>query len=653
MVAVLTLNPTVTGTQPYTAAVYPLEGQVPSGSVLVSPDDDSLRSSVISTWPNGSARTVVMAGATAVTSGTARQITVKAGTASGTDLTPARMGEIVTSVSVNIPGIGSASISTFGSPLRTWWVNARTICCRYKLAIGADIEAVIDIQAFASPQNRALVEVVIENGKLNPASPTRPSDKNYAGATVSVNGTTVATVNSSSGPTGSHGAFRAWYASSWIGGDPGVEVTHDTTSMQSHPLFFKMYRTASAKTQYQNDTYQVFSTGRWPSFGMGNGGDSSQIGPLSRWDADYLQTGDRYARRGVIVAALSCLAYNINYRASDTGFVPTTDQTSGRRISAGSWPGDLAPNNEPCWEVAHHGSCGFMAFMVRPSPVFIELAQKVAMYNSCAMSTVGVWDQVNYQIRGNAWAARSIAHAISLTPDADGWKAPALNALYRNVQNWTAQNNGTNGNLLGFAWKDNMNASSFTPDFEAGEGGMQRPTIEDEYFCTEVCKVANAHLFPTSQASRQAELSAIADKACQFPVRFVNEARAGEWRAIGSSRLTISNSSTVYAFTNWSDVMAWAFSGDANPPASSGTWLAGRAGGGGSYSRLDVITTAGAYYDSYFWAALVAAVERDIPGAAAAWSRVTSSSTGISNLSTWADGFATDPRWGAYPRNKS
>jgi len=511
------------------------------------------------------------------------------------------------------------------------------------------MEALVDLQAFAD-SNRVLVDVVVENGKVNPASPVRPSDKSYSGATVQVNGTTIATVNSSSGPAGSHGAFRAWFASTWVGGDPAVEVTHDTTSMQSHPLFYKMYRTSSAKTQYQNDAYQIFITGRWPSSQMGGGGDSSQIGPLSRWDADYLQTGDRYARRGVIAAALSCLTYNINYRASDTGFVPTADQTSGRRISAGSWPGDLYPNGEPCWETAHHGSCGLMAFMVRPAPVFIELAQKVVMYNSCVMSTQGVWDQINYQIRGNAWAVRSTAHAIVLTPDGDAWKTPALNALYRNVQNWTAQNNGTNGNLLGFAWKDNISATSVTPDFEGGEGGMQRPTIEDEYFCTEVVKAANALLFPSSQASRQAELSAVADKACQFPVRFVNDARGGEWRAVGSSRLTISSSPTTYVFTNWADVQAWSFSGSGGPPASTGPWLTGRAGGGGLYSTLDVITTAGAYYDSYFWAALVTAVERDIPGAAAAWTRVT---TGISNLSTWADGFTTDPRWGSFPRNKS
>jgi hypothetical protein len=490
---------------------------------------------------------------------------------------------------------------------------------------------------------------VVENAKIASSSPSRPSNKSYNGATVSVNGSLVATVNSSTGLLSSHQAFRAWYCSTWVGGDPGIEVTHDITSMQAHPAFFKTIRSGSAKTTYANDAYSVFSTGRWPSSGMGAGGDSGQIGMLSKWDADYLQTGDKYARRGVIAAALSCLTYNINYRDSSTGFVPTADQTSGKRISAGTWPGDLYPNAEPCWEVAHCGSVGLMAFACRPSPVFIEIAQKASMYSGCAMSTNWTWDQLNYQIRGNAWAARNLAHAIMLTPDGDAWKTAAINALYRNVQNWKSKNDGTRGNLLGFAWNENTSATQGTGDFEPGDPGMQRPTIEDEYFATEVHKVANLKLFPTAQVSRQTELEALADKAVEFPVRFVNDAVNGEWRAVGASRLTISSSDTSYAQSNWAAMQSWQYSGETL--SSPGKWLTGR--GVRSYSQLTPIDSAGAYYDAYFWAALVAAVERDVPGAAAAWSRVTSPTTGISNLSTWADGFATEPRWGSYPRNKA
>lgn len=51
---------------------------------------------------------------------------------------------------------------------------------------------------------------------------------------------------------------------------------------------------------------------------------------------------------------------------------------------------------------------------------------------------------------------------------------------------------------------------------------------------------------------------------------------------------------------------------------------------------------------SYLWAALVAMVERRVPGAATAWATV---NTDLVNLSVWSDGFAADPRWGATPRS--
>ena len=131
------------------------------------------------------------------------------------------------------------------------------------------------------------------------------------------------------------------------------------------------------------------------------------------------------------------------------------------------------------------------------------------------------------------------------------------------------------------------------------------------------------------------------------PVRFVNEAVAGEWRAVGASRLTVSSGTNNFVESNWAAVQAFQFSAD-SPPPQAGMWLEGR--DVTSYSQLSPSTTAGAAYASYFWAALAIAVERDIPGAASAWTRVTQN---ITNLASWSNGFIADPRWGVYPRNRS
>jgi hypothetical protein len=196
-------------------------------------------------------------------------------------------------------------------------------------------------------------------------------------------------------------------------------------------------------------------------------------------------------------------------------------------------------------------------------------------------------------------------------------------------------------NKLDFIWD-----TYTTPvhDFEPSRPGCQQPTFMVTYIVTEIPKVANAKLLSGSQ---QAEMSELADWVCKFPVRFVNEAVAGEWRAVGASRLTVSSATNTFVENNWAAVQAFQFSAD-SPPPQAGMWLEGR--DVTMYSQLTPSTTAGAAYASYFWAALAIAVERDIPGAASAWTRVTQN---ITNLATWSDGFISDPRWGVYPRNRA
>ena len=80
----------------------------------------------------------------------------------------------------------------------------------------------------------------------------------------------------------------------------------------------------------------------------------------------------------------------------------------------------------------------------------------------------------------------------------------------------------------------------------------------------------------------------------------------------------------------------------------SGPWMTG-GWTSTSYSSAKTNSSAGAYYPSYFCAALVAAVERGLVGSDGAWTKVT---TNVTNLSAWSAGFGSDPRRGAYPRNK-
>lgn len=642
----LILQSSQTGTLPYFAAVYPLEGAVPSGQGVVSQDDTSLRGSVLSRWPDGSAAVVVVSGVTAVTAGGSKQIRLTAGAASASPLTPERVGRLVSNVTVDCGGVGQASISSFGSPAKVWWANEQVICCRYRVPVGsqATLEAVIDIHAFSA--ERALVEVVVENAKVNVSAPSMPASVSYT-ANVRVNGSLITTVSTSSAPGGTHQAFRAWYASYWVGGDPGIDVTQDAASMQMHPLLFRIWKPGGSMAAYASDNYAPWGVGRQPSSNMGGTGDSPQIGPLPLWEVQYLQTGDRQAQRAVLASALSVLTFGVNYRDASSGLVPdfgTIGDRNQQQVgydAARSW---YYNNAEPAWEEAHHPAAGLMAFMSRPSPAFIEIAQKISVWNHTAVmttpgSTYGGLRWVT-QTRAKAWTIRSLTHSTFLTPDGEAWKAAAKQTLYNRALSIKRYKDDARAKLA-FTWDYEID-SLF--DHDDTVAGFQQALWEHHYLLVELHKAANANLLTGTQ---QATLVEVADWTATQPVRYINEAPGGAWRIQYYKTTVGRNSSTIDSLPTYGEQLAWQYT-DAPPPLA-GPWLLG-SDSATSYTSATVYNNpAGAYYPEYFWAAFVAAVERGVPGADTAWTKFTSN---ITNLSSWSAGFADQPRWGSYPRNK-
>ncbi|MGZ8274564.1 MAG: hypothetical protein ACXWUM_11680 [Burkholderiaceae bacterium] len=662
----------LSGTLPYMATVYPLEGAVPNGASVTSTDDPTLSSSVLARWPDGSAAVVVVAGELSLSAGTAKTVALaSSGAVSRSALTPDRVAALVKNVTVNAGGLGIAALSSFSTPERVWWSNARVICCRYRAAIDATLEAVIDIHAFAS--DRALVEVTLENAKIdaNAASPARPATKTYSGATVTVNGTEVVTVASPAGGQGyksgagggrhegGHEAFRAWYCATWIGGDPKVEVTHDTASLQAHPLFFRVWKGANDdfRTEYQNDLYKPWSAERLNVPSMPAGGDMEGLGPLTQWDARYLQSGSRYVRRAVIATALGALSCNVNVRDRASGRVPTLAQSNGKSQDEGTWP---RTTSEPAWEVAHHPAVGLMAFLCQPSPVFIELAQKIALWNASALQKDGLFGYWS-QVRGKAWGIRSLAHAIFLTPDGDPWKQPARASLVANIKLVDSFRTSPNA-ALGFVWHAAPNTCA---DFESRNEGAQQPLWMHHWLLMTLHSAERAKLLTGAD---QALLTTVADWAALQPVRYVNEAQNGEWRlhnyltvvgrATGSASSGENLGSGIYAGTTFDALPTYAqnfawFYRDA-PPPSAGKFLFIESDPGSnpnyrSWASAGESNSANVGYSSIFWAALTAAVERNVTGADAAWSKVNKD---LTNLSSWSNGFAAEPRYNRYPRNR-
>ena len=643
------------GARPYAATVLPLRGEVPSGSHVTNAAGTEA-GAILSTHDDGSAAVVVFASTASATGSVA--LHVATGTAP-VALTAAAIAAQVSSVAVAFGSpYGTASITDFSTPERVWWATSKVYCARYRVAAptpgSTALEAVIDIHAYA---DRALVEVVVENAKMTTATPTKPTAASYTGATVSINGgAAIATVNAADMPTeAAHSAFRGWYAPGWVGaGSPGLRVTQLHTELQLHPLLFKCDQAASFDMAgYASDVYTPWSTGRQRATVMGAGGDHASIGPLPQWEARALQSGDYRAWKATEASALACLGYNINYRDSGTGLPPTFTQLKVNNVSqngysAGApqhWPSQSNGSDAMMWDTPHHPAGGLMAFIARPSPVFIELAQKIAVWNGTwstaygptpGTPTVGIFG-APYNIRGRAWGLRSLAHATFLTPDALAWKAAGKTSISANVSyldGWRTDSKA----LLNAMWDD---GPTDPVDGYGTVGGFGQALWMYHYLITELHKTASANLLT---GSSQTAIDTLADWCALQPVRWVNEQANGGWRYVPYVTVMGRDETTIDSLSDWGAQMDY-WMADA-PPSVSGTWMAHD--GTDLYSDGTTAGNGGANYASYFWSALVAAADRGVAGAATAWNAVLD---GITNLATWRGGFASDPRWGSTPLN--
>lgn len=696
----------VSGSVPYTATVLPLRGEVPSGYTLSSADDATLRATVLSTHDDGSAAVVVVAGETSVSANAGKQLRLGTVAAGGeAALGAARIGALVSNVTVGFSGgYGTASLSAFGAPEVVWWTNARVICARYRLAAptpgGTALEAVIDITAYGAPHNRALVEVVIENGRIDALSATgstKPAAATYGAATVSVNGATVTTVSTASfAYTRTHQPFRAWYCKAWVGGDPQVRATQRHLDLQRHPLFWRMDKecTVNFATEqgekswtYGADAYTPWSTGRHRATNMGGGGLDESIGPLTRWDALALQSGDYRAWNASEHNALAMLTYNVNYRDSATGMVPDAARMPGKAQDGGAtWPvtESYTASGTALFERAHQPAAGLMAFLSRPSPVFIEIAQKLAVWSATGTaasgvlslfpaSAVGVSDAtgINYasQVRAFAWGVRQTLHATFLSPDG------ALNAAYAGKLTWRAGGKVWLGRSVRYAysfkldgyqenlrvmWEDGPNQKTidWANSYDDGSAwaGVQAAMWTQNFAMCELHKVAATRLLAGTEKTY---IDSFADWFLEQPVRWVNQQPNGAWRYV-RDRFTVRRADGTTPET-FAAVMANDIQGGGPSSVRGGwgelnsvnwpTWTRTEAGGTEASAKGSFV--------SQLWYALVAAVERDVPGAAAAWQTVTGftstgsrTTPGIANLDTWRQGFGREPRWGAFPRNR-
>lgn len=433
------------------------KGAVPSSTTVVGSIAD-VQVAVKNRWPDGSLRFAVIAGRAPLEAGVPLHVSLHVAAqpaVPAVSLGTADLGATGISASIDCGAFGSAEWKgdDWGAPFLTWIAGPSMSSWIYRRPIGTDAHLVawLEVRLFAG----GAVEVLpwIENGYLLVAAPTnKRSTYSFAMGGTQRFSQAFDLPNHCRTPL-----LAGSMVSHWLGTDPDLIVRHDKAYMQSTNLV-PSYGVDVAPTEpvvtSLVSSYMPLQRGNLPS-GMGNAGYSGHIGLLPEWDVLYLTAHSDASYKAVQFNAYSAGRYGTHYRDENTnrpikfGDWPHIGLSSGGSvgmndigISSKSQTTPLSTGTSPqYYAISHHPSMGYMAYLTTGRFYFMEELQFVATLNYLKQRDVtrefagGVFlTQVETnQIRGAAWAIRTLAQAASATPDDDPLHADFIQSVEANA----------------------------------------------------------------------------------------------------------------------------------------------------------------------------------------------------------------------------
>lgn len=385
------------------------QGAVPSGRYITS-DAATTQATVLSTWPDGSAKFAVVGVRDAFTNGQTKTVTLRhtATAPSGSNVAESAITSGGNSLSIALSGtnsgtvnlsslVGNASSGAKGSAGRVDQRIAGPLFSefRYYSPIGADnhLAAIIDVRIFADGAFWA--EVAIENGWVNVASPT---SKSYA-AVVTINGSEKLSTG-----TITHCAFHRWSRDWWGSTDPQVRPAHNRSYLFGTKLVPNYVGSAPESILSSLGTSLTpFALNDFPSGdSMGSGGYDKSIGILPMWDVAYLTSGDARAFNSVLANALSYGRYTVHYRDENTlrpmqpSNYPTTRLSGaahGLSEGGGGYDTPTAGGTEgDQWKSSHHPAPPYLAALLTGRRSHIEEVQMVTG-TAMVMTSKSTWPE--------------------------------------------------------------------------------------------------------------------------------------------------------------------------------------------------------------------------------------------------------------------
>lgn len=315
---------------------------------------------------------------------------------------------------------------------------------------------------------RARVDVTVEN---NWAYEPAPSNLTYD-VDVVIDGQSVYAK-----PGLVHYHHARWRKVFWTGGDPGVAVRHSPEQLMASraiPQYdpsLQIAEKALSKlyARWEGPRSEPMATGQ-AAPKMPTTGGRPDIGLLPGWTAMYVLSGDLRARRVTLGTGDLAGSFSTHYRDKRTGLPvslldfpymtllgnasDTRNPATGQREAFPGCVVEGACSTPHKHDVSHQPSLAYVPYLLTGDYYYLEELQFWAMYNTFSSNPNYRENRKGllkaYQVRGQAWSLRTLAHAAYITPDSHPLKSHFMRILDGNLDWYNAKySNNPQANKLG------------------------------------------------------------------------------------------------------------------------------------------------------------------------------------------------------------
>lgn len=407
------------GVAPFTVGVALRKGQ------SIGPLSTNVVSSqavVMRRWNDNSVKHCIISGIAAFAqpnSSVTIQVIDQAGSG-GASLTSANISSAAPTATVDFGDGHPVNLaSLLASPIRTFVSGPNMVECHYQTIANNGAFVAFHVRLYSN--GIMWVRAVVENGWVDLTN----SDLSYIG-TVTIGGIVVFTKDFTTNPK--HYANSRWTAEGFIGGNPIVTPKHnmvDLVATKLVPNYFMDTPTAATLNTFPVQTYTPYQSTNWTPQ-MGDFGVQDQIGILPRWDALTITSlGDSRAFNATIANSKALGSYGIVWRGSSDSNLPLRPSIYPNFAIFGGT--DSVGTGSLVWEVNHHSSGGYLAYILTGDYFHLETMQLQAATcwgcGNVGEYGAGTSKYLGRQVRGRAWMIRTISQMCGIAPSNDAMLA--------------------------------------------------------------------------------------------------------------------------------------------------------------------------------------------------------------------------------------